>query len=223
MTGHIRFVYFDVGDTLLQKVDLLPGMQRILAAAGYPVDLPLLRRIHKTLTETQVFPPAPTKAFYLEFNALLMTALGLLPDEHVIERLYQNSKSTRWSAADGWQLVAGSGVPYGILSNWDHSLRGLVAELLPGKWDPIFVSSEAGLAKPDPEFFRTAVAATGRAPGEILMVGDSVRLDVAPAIAAGMQTLLLDPFNLFPYHPGRRVGSLSEVAEVLRAHDQEAL
>lgn len=217
MTARIRFVYFDVGDTLLHKAALLPGMQRILADAGHPIELPLLRRVHKVLTETQRFPAAPTKAFYREFNALLMAALGLLPDARVIESLYEHSKAVRWAAADGWEQIAATGLPCGILSNWDNSLRSLIADLVPGNWDPILVSSEAGIAKPEVGFFRAAIDAVGREPADILMVGDSVRLDIAPAAAVGMQTLLLDPFNLFSHHPGRRARSLAEVAASLLA------
>lgn len=54
-------------------------------------------------------------------------------------------------------------------------------------------SFEAGRAKPSVELYRAAarrLAARGIAPGEVLMVGNSARKDVAPAQAAGFRAAL---------------------------------
>jgi FMN phosphatase YigB (HAD superfamily) len=44
------------------------------------------------------------------------------------------------------------------------------------------------LAKPDPAFFRHALAALGAAPEEAWMIGDDEAHDLAPARALGMGT-----------------------------------
>lgn len=56
----------------------------------------------------------------------------------------------------------------------------------------IIDSRRVGLFKPDPAIFRHAAEKLGRAPGEILMVGDSFERDVRPAKKIGMKTAWLE-------------------------------
>jgi HAD superfamily hydrolase (TIGR01458 family) len=55
------------------------------------------------------------------------------------------------------------------------------------------------LGKPSPEFFHTAVAALGCQPHEVVMIGDDARSDIAGAIAAGLQGILVKTGK---YRPG---------------------
>lgn len=52
-------------------------------------------------------------------------------------------------------------------------------------------SFELGAAKPSPAPFFSALARAGCEPGEAIMVGDSYREDIAPAIALGLNTVWL--------------------------------
>lgn len=63
----------------------------------------------------------------------------------------------------------------------------------------IIDSAVVGVAKPDPAIFAIALAALGVPPGgTVLHVGDSLRYDVAGALAAGLQPVHMDPFSLCP-------------------------
>lgn len=53
----------------------------------------------------------------------------------------------------------------------------------------IHASAEAGLAKPDPRFFAQALAQANCAPAEVVMVGDRLDNDIAPARAQGWRTI----------------------------------
>ena len=54
-----------------------------------------------------------------------------------------------------------------------------------------------GVAKPDPGIFRIALDALNvPADGSVLHVGDSLRYDVAGAVAAGLQPVHMDPYGL---------------------------
>ncbi len=55
------------------------------------------------------------------------------------------------------------------------------------------------LGKPSQEFFHTAVAALGCQPQEVVMIGDDARSDIAGAIAAGLQGILVKTGK---YRPG---------------------
>jgi len=58
------------------------------------------------------------------------------------------------------------------------------------------VSAGVGVAKPDPEIFRLALARAGTRPEETVMVGDSWTSDVAGARAAGILPVWFNRFHL---------------------------
>ena len=78
-------------------------------------------------------------------------------------------------------------------------------------------SAVAGVAKPDPAIFGIALEALGvPASKTVLHVGDSVRYDVAGALAAGLQPVHLDPFGVCPAPDGHpHVATLQELARIL--------
>jgi HAD superfamily hydrolase (TIGR01509 family) len=85
------------------------------------------------------------------------------------------------------------GIRAAVVSNWDCSLGGLLAELgLGGLVDAVVTSAEAGVRKPDPRIFETALAAVRCPPELALLVGDSLDVDVVGGRAAGIRSVLLD-------------------------------
>ncbi|WNE94914.1 HAD family hydrolase [Streptomyces luomodiensis] len=61
-------------------------------------------------------------------------------------------------------------------------LRGLELPV-----DAVATSSQWGVVKPDPEFFRRVLELGGAAPGRTVYVGDYPALDIRPAKAAGLR------------------------------------
>ena len=85
------------------------------------------------------------------------------------------------------------GIRLAVVSNWDCSLRSVLAGLgLAAAVDEVVVSAEVGALKPDPRIFAVALEKLRCAPSEALFVGDSIETDVLGAHAAGMRALLLD-------------------------------
>ena len=79
-----------------------------------------------------------------------------------------------------------------VCSNWDCSLPdwlGLAGLL--DLVDGVVTSAVVGVAKPDPEPFRRALALAGAEPGEALHVGDSLENDVHGATGAGVRAVLV--------------------------------
>ena len=78
-------------------------------------------------------------------------------------------------------------------------------------------SAVVGVAKPDPAIFSIALDAIGvPASRTVLYVGDSLRYDVAGAVAAGLQPVHLDPHGFCPLPSGHpHVRSLAELARIL--------
>src|SRR5699024_2842088 len=90
------------------------------------------------------------------------------------------------------QLVRGLAgrVKLGVASNTrSHALtQQIIARLgLETLIDPLVTSVSAGYRKPSPHVFRAVLDSWDVEPGEVVMVGDSRRKDVAGAQAAGMK------------------------------------
>jgi putative hydrolase of the HAD superfamily len=79
-----------------------------------------------------------------------------------------------------------------VVSNWDVSLHEMLERTgLDELVDGALSSAEVGAPKPDPEIFRRALALAGCSAQGGLHVGDSLANDVAGAIAAGLQPVLV--------------------------------
>jgi putative hydrolase of the HAD superfamily len=128
----------------------------------------------------------------------------------------------------GLRALAALGLPMGVVSNSDGTVQAELRRLgvchapdgPPGSGVEVGVvidSAVVGLAKPDPAIFGLALDALGvPADGTVLHVGDSLRYDVAGALAAGLQPVHLDPHGFCPAPAGHRhIRTLTELAESL--------
>lgn len=80
-----------------------------------------------------------------------------------------------------------------VLSNFDGRLRLILQHLGIAKFfEHIFVSSEVGADKPDPEIYRRALKLIDLNPNEVLHVGDDPERDWEAARAAGLSIFRLD-------------------------------
>jgi HAD superfamily hydrolase (TIGR01509 family) len=86
------------------------------------------------------------------------------------------------------------GVPLALLSNaTDGAAIARVTERFGWRrwFDPFVVSADIGVRKPRREAFEAVLRAWPYAPGEVAMVGDSLRHDIAGAAALGLETFHL--------------------------------
>jgi putative hydrolase of the HAD superfamily len=80
-----------------------------------------------------------------------------------------------------------------VISNFDGRLRLILQHLGISKFlTRIFISSEIGADKPDPEIFRRALKIIDLKPNEVLHVGDDPERDWQAASAAGFSIFRLD-------------------------------
>lgn len=80
-----------------------------------------------------------------------------------------------------------------VLSNFDGRLRLILQHLGIAKFfEHIFISSEIGADKPDPEIYRRALKLIDLNPNEALHVGDDPERDWEAARAAGLSIFRLD-------------------------------
>jgi len=80
-----------------------------------------------------------------------------------------------------------------VISNFDGRLRMILEHLGVSKFFVhVFLSSELGADKPDPEFFARALRLSGVRPNETLHVGDDPERDWEGATAAGLSIFRLE-------------------------------
>ncbi len=135
---------------------------------------------------------------------------------------------------DALRGIAALGLPVGIVSNStgevEQALRRLDVCYAPGEDEvlpearginvgAVIDSAVVGVSKPDPRIFTLALGALGLPGadrGTIVHVGDSLRYDVAGALAAGVRPLHLDPHGFCPAPAGhehlRRLDDLLTLA-----------
>jgi putative hydrolase of the HAD superfamily len=88
--------------------------------------------------------------------------------------------------------LSSAGLRIGLISNSHRCLASFQSHFeLQGLISATVSSSEHGFMKPHPSIFATALQLVNVAPGEAMMVGDSLRHDVEGAMRVGMHGVLL--------------------------------
>ena len=237
----ISAILLDAGGVLVfpEPANVLPPLR----AAGADPDLATLERAHyqaMAIQDAEALPPVQA-TWWQNYLLTYTAACGVPPDqaELLAAEMSQGIRGHSWAhvglgVMDGLRAVAELGLPMGVVSNSDGSVEGDLRRLgvcyapkrppdpAPGQAPPpagvemgvILDSAVVGVAKPDPEIFRLALDALGvPAGGAVLHVGDSLRYDVAGAVAAGLQPVHMDPYGFCPAPDGHpHVRSLAELA-----------
>jgi FMN phosphatase YigB (HAD superfamily) len=208
-------VFFDAANTLLHKPGLYPAMQGVLAARGIEVPLPVLAARHRLVSEIVLFPDTTSRDFYAEFNGHFVRSLGILPEPELLDALFAACSYLPWQPFADTTALAALHLPLGVLSNWDTSLPAKLAAIEGVRFAFVLGSAEQGVRKPDPRFFAKVMQSTGLDAAEIVYVGDSLKLDIEPALRAGMRAVLLDRDDLYRHGHVMRISSLDQLGAFL--------
>ena len=188
----------------LQRLGFEVQEERVVAAFGaevaYYVEHHTEGRDQSTLAELR------SRCAAVFLDALRIPELPL-PDAR--EALLSSLRFRAFEdAAPALRELRGRGLRLVVVSNWDCSLREVLADAgLLDLVDDAVSSAEAGAAKPDPAPFRAALAAARCEPDEALHVGDSEENDLAGAREAGIRAVLLR-------RTGARDGEIAGLAEL---------
>ena len=233
----VSAILLDAGGVLVfpQPGLLLPP----LFAAGVFPDVAALERAHYRAMVVQDLAATPPEAgtWWRDYLTGYVAACGVPPERcgEVARQIAEVTRGHAWShvgtgATSGLQALAALGHPMGVVSNSDGTVEAELRQLgvcyaPDGLYPPdtgvrvgvVIDSAVVGLAKPDPAIFGIALDAIGvPASKTVLYVGDSLRYDVAGAVAAGLQPVHLDPHGFCPLPSGHpHVRSLAELARIL--------
>jgi putative hydrolase of the HAD superfamily len=218
----LRAVLFDVGNTLLTldyprlAREIGEALERQWTAEALARHGALAARdIESARTE------ADRAAAY--FTAMFRRA-GVADDElprvrDLLRRLH--AEAHLWSAVDpatrpALDRLRNAGLALGVVSNSDGRVAGaLAAAGLIDCFDAVIDSALAGVEKPDPRIFLTALEALGVAPAEALYLGDLPDVDIDGARSAGLAAVMIVPRGIEAPAGVPVVNSVAELADRL--------
>lgn len=119
--------------------------------------------------------------------------------------------------------LAGRDYRMSILSNSDGRTRDVFKDLgLDGFFERIFDSTEMGIAKPNGNVFKRALADLEMEPAEVLYIGDMYEVDVRGANRAGIGAIHLDPLHLYDTTewPGEHIEDIRGLPSWLETYEQ---
>lgn len=132
--------------------------------------------------------------------ARLLGELKLPSDPRVISRLAEESVAA-WGDSQRFdhEVIAilnhFQGRKLGMVSNFDHApyIHGVLqSNKVADYFDVIVISGEVGIQKPDAGIFHLALEQLGSRAAGSIFIGDSVKYDMAGALAAGLTPILID-------------------------------
>lgn len=91
--------------------------------------------------------------------------------------------------------LASNGYRMGLLSNGfkEVQYRKLISGGIDGYFDPIVLSDDIGVNKPDKRLFEYALECAGTDAGASVLIGDNPQTDIVGALAAGWAALWFNP------------------------------
>jgi putative hydrolase of the HAD superfamily len=126
-------------------------------------------------------------------------------------------RATAWRTFDDVrplvEALRRAGRRFVIASNFDGRLRAVVRGLPDLAGAELVISSQVGLRKPHPDFYRAACDRLGLPPERVLCVGDDMENDVLGARRAGLRAIVLDRKGRRPHD----VSSLADLDALVRA------
>lgn len=207
-------VILDAANTIIHKPSIFTSIQRTLADYGHKIDLYSLEERHKLVSEFTVFPDRTDYDFYMHFNGELLYSLGIIPTKQMLDDIFSRCSYAPWKAFSDVDVLGRYKGRLYILSNFHSRLNEVLEGLLPTLFSGVIASEDAMLRKPDLEFYRYAMRKLSVSPSEVVYIGDSIKLDLEPALAVGINAWLIDRNNLYPFCD-RRITSLREIEKIL--------
>jgi HAD superfamily hydrolase (TIGR01509 family) len=182
----VRFVYFDVNDTLVRFY--YRAFAEISKICGHPTDFV------ETVFWRHHNPAASGRMTLEEFNTVFAKDLGL---ETIDWRQYYMANVEPMPGVQELVEWVASNYEIGLFSN---NLPGFTEEMIQDgkipklKYDVVVDSSKVGLMKPDPKVFETAQQLANMEAREILLI-DNERPNLIAADRAGWQVVWFDDLD----------------------------
>ncbi|MGH9383675.1 MAG: HAD family hydrolase [Vicinamibacterales bacterium] len=223
-----RAVFFDVDFTLIFPGPnfLGEGYQRTCAAFGVAADA---ARFEAAVAASscildEVEEPLYDAALFVQYTASIIEHMGgrgpgvIKAAREIYSQWAVNHHFEMYEdVAPALRQLQARGLIVGVISNSHRSLDAFRDHFeLGGLIHALVSSSLHGYMKPHPSIFETALLRAGVAAHESVMVGDSLKADVAGALAVGMRAVLLRRSGEVPADVPRGVAVIQSLTELGR-------
>jgi HAD superfamily hydrolase (TIGR01509 family) len=176
---------FDIGSTLIDGPPYGPARR---LARMLDLDKPAVAQLEHLLFRTPSTAPDDLARHVAEALQVDYKRAALACDQLWSAQLEEAYVLP--GAAEAIARLEQAGVERAYVSNiwppfYEHFVRTFPAEAA----KPQFLSFRMGMMKPDPELYRRVLHELGVAPHEAVMIGDTYRNDILPALKLGMKTV----------------------------------
>jgi putative hydrolase of the HAD superfamily len=226
----LECVFLDAGGTLLAPWPTFEGLLVTVArehGASFgeaEAQAAILSVARQAVWPTDWTDPATQREFWYDFYVEVLGVLGYEGDGAALAAalygVFSDPASYRLfdDVRPALEWLAGRGLKLGVISNFEPWLQEVLRRegVLP-LFSALAISGVLGVAKPEPGIFRAALEQAGVAPSAAIHVGDEPEIDGAAARAVGITPVLIDRFRRLPPEVGPRIGSLTELVELVDA------
>jgi haloacid dehalogenase superfamily, subfamily IA, variant 3 with third motif having DD or ED/haloacid dehalogenase superfamily, subfamily IA, variant 1 with third motif having Dx(3-4)D or Dx(3-4)E len=208
---NIKFVFFDIGYTLINEDDVWTLRCREQAETNEAKILGLSpSQIYQEIVKASMTYQPQYRTVIKKFGFT-----SPAPYRHYLEKLYPDTIPVLQLLSAKYKL--------GIIANQTDGLCDRLKNWEIFKYFSLIISSwDYQIMKPDSRIFQTAVEKSGCKPSETIMIGDRLDNDIFPAKAIGMNTIWIKQgFGSMQipksedYLPDTEISSLSDLLHIL--------
>jgi putative hydrolase of the HAD superfamily len=213
-----KSVFFDAGDTLITIPEAHEIMQAYLAEREFTVEPGRLAGLlaqainhfytNKTHYSEDAITPDSDRQFWITIYTFIMNHLGAYDvwTEDRIHRCCHEMYDVFVAAehyalfedvTDCLEILSQRGLRLGVISNFAPTLKGILEKKgILHYFDPVIVSTEVGLEKPNPAIFTLALQRAGLEAKDVLYVGDHETNDVWAPNQIGMDAVRIIRYDV---------------------------
>jgi putative hydrolase of the HAD superfamily len=225
-----KAIFFDVGDTLMtipaasaiiQQFLSLRSLHREELKIGELFNQAFKQFYYgKELNPEELCSPESDRVFWTKVYRFILDELGAhtewTEDEihHCCHELYELFTSPKHyclfdDVKDSLEALREAGFKLGVISNFSPTLKSILLDKgILHYFDPVIVSTEVGLEKPNPAIFQLALRESGLMASEVLYIGDHDQNDVWAPQQIGMDAVKILRYD---YMTGSGIYSLKEL------------
>jgi HAD superfamily hydrolase (TIGR01509 family) len=211
-----RFIFFDVGNTLLfpnrtSILDPIPLEKHPSLETWQAVERRTKQEFDRGLLSGRV-----DHGFWWTFHTYLLQEIHVFNDELRAKLIRNTQNSANWNrilpgTREALERI-GSQYSIAVISNSDGGIDAVLQRCrICDCFASITDSGVVGHEKPHPEIFAAALRKMKAEPTESLYVGDIYSVDYVGARKAGMDAVLFDLAGAYREQPFPRVESLEEL------------
>ena len=135
--------------------------------------------------------------YYVDFNSKVLKKLGYEPNKSYELYEFFCDQERHWKIKPMVPTLMNTlkkmGYDLIIASNFDEHLEKLLTRnKIINNFSNLYISAIIGLEKPSEDFYKFIINSLSCQPEDIVMVGDSLDLDIYPSTAIGMQGIFLN-------------------------------